>query len=124
MKKASLVMITVTIVFCAFAGGFFLGRNLNHSPISLSASHTPGTTVQADTEASAASDTKSVSVNLNTATVEDFMTLPGIGEVLARRIVAYRDANGPFESIADLTKVEGIGDKKLEEILDHITLGG
>lgn len=52
------------------------------------------------------------------------MTLPGIGQTLANRIVAYRDANGPFENLGELCNVEGIGDKKLESILDHITIGG
>jgi len=48
-------------------------------------------------------------VNLNTAGAEELQTLPGIGPALAGRIVAYRAANGPFQSAADLEKVPGIG---------------
>ena len=50
--------------------------------------------------------------------------LPGIGPLLAGRIVAYREENGPFEIPGELMNVEGIGEKKLEEIWDYITTGG
>ena len=52
------------------------------------------------------------------------MTLPGIGEVLALRIIAYREDNGGFRAPEELLNVEGIGKKRLEEIMDLITLGG
>ena len=52
------------------------------------------------------------------------MALPGIGEVLAERIVAYREENGNFSSPEELLNVEGVGKKRLEEILDLITIGG
>ncbi|MGH9462982.1 MAG: ComEA family DNA-binding protein [Vicinamibacteria bacterium] len=50
-------------------------------------------------------------VNLNTATVEQLVELPGIGEAVATRIVAYRDANGSFGKIEELMNVRGIGEK-------------
>lgn len=52
------------------------------------------------------------------------MALPGIGEVLARRILAYRDQNGSFSTVEELLNVDGIGKKRLEEIWDLITIGG
>lgn len=61
-------------------------------------------------------------VNLNTATVEDLMTLPNIGEVLAGRIVQYREEQGAFDTVEDLLNVPGIGEKTLEGIRDRITV--
>ena len=58
-------------------------------------------------------------VNINTATVEELMTLPGIGEVTARSIVDYRKET-PFTSIEDIKNVSGIGDSKFNRIKDYI----
>ena len=63
-------------------------------------------------------------LNINTATIEEFMTLPGVGEVLATRIVAYRTENGPFERIDDLMLVDGIGLATIDRFRDDITVGG
>ncbi len=61
-------------------------------------------------------------VNLNTASAEELTSLPGIGEVLAARIVAYREEHGPFQTLDDLMQVSGIGSKVVEEIRDRATL--
>ncbi|MDI6821474.1 MAG: ComEA family DNA-binding protein [Actinomycetota bacterium] len=61
-------------------------------------------------------------INLNTASVEQLDQLPGIGPVLAQRIIEYRESNGGFKSIDDLQKVEGIGPKKFEQIKDKVTV--
>ena len=63
-------------------------------------------------------------MDINTAGVEELMTLKGIGETRARAIIAYRDTHGPFAYPEDLIRVSGIGEGVLEEILDHITAGG
>ncbi|HIQ67031.1 MAG TPA: helix-hairpin-helix domain-containing protein [Candidatus Faecousia intestinavium] len=63
-------------------------------------------------------------LDINQADSEALQALPGIGEVLAGRIIAYRDENGPFSSPDQLMNVEGIGEKRLEAILDYITIGG
>ena len=61
-------------------------------------------------------------VRINTADAQDFMRLPGIGPVLAGRIVKYRNKNGRFASVEDLKKVKGIGIKKYEGIKQYLVL--
>jgi competence protein ComEA len=59
-------------------------------------------------------------INLNTATLEELDTLPGIGPVLAKRIIDYRETVGPFQSIDDLLHVKGIGQALLEKIRNMV----
>jgi competence protein ComEA len=61
-------------------------------------------------------------VNLYTATNEQLQTLPGVGPVLAERIIAYREQHGGFASVADLRHVTGIGDSRFEELKDLVTV--
>jgi competence protein ComEA len=59
-------------------------------------------------------------INVNTAMVEELEVLIGIGPVLARRIVDYRETNGSFQTIEDLLGVSGIGATKLDSLKDRI----
>lgn len=59
-------------------------------------------------------------ININTATKAELITLSGIGEATADKIIAYREENGKFKTIEDLKKVPGIGDAKFENIKDKI----
>lgn len=61
-------------------------------------------------------------INLNAATVTDLDTLPGVGPVLAQRIVDYRDANGGFASVEELRQVDGIGAARFEDLKDRVTV--
>lgn len=61
-------------------------------------------------------------INLNTATLEELMTLDRIGPKYAQRIIDYRETNGPFEMIEDIMKVKGIGPKTFEANKDKITV--
>ena len=116
------IMILLTCIFAVFLGGFMLGRNYNHSEIQLSSIQVSEKVVESPKTVVSNPGT-SERININTASVSDLMCLPGIGTVTAEKIVAYRKENGRFTSVAQLTNVSGIGEKKLAEIIDLITVG-
>ncbi len=62
-------------------------------------------------------------VNINTASVAELGDLKGIGDAKAKEILEYREKNGPFKSVDDLRQVHGIGNKLLEKLRPHITVG-
>ncbi|NRS16809.1 helix-hairpin-helix domain-containing protein [Brevibacillus sp. HB1.4B] len=64
----------------------------------------------------------SSAINLNMATVEELMSLPGIGEARAKAIVEYRTKQGPFRSADDLKQIEGIGEKMFARIKDRLVV--
>lgn len=121
MKKASILLLMVFLAAAAFLGGFFCGRTSNHSQVRVSQS-TP--TVPSTGSTAPDPDEPDTRLNINTASALELSTLPGIGNIIAQRIVDYRQEHGPFQSIGQLADVEGIGDKRLEDLLDLITVGG
>lgn len=120
MKKPKISPLYVlTFAFIIFLTGFFLIRNYGRSPVQVSV-----IPKQEQTTALSSSDLENPLVDINTATREELTTLPGIGEVLADRIIEYRITHGPFEVFEQLLNVEGIGSGKLIAILNLITIGG
>ncbi len=61
-------------------------------------------------------------VNLNTATKDDLVLLPGIGESIAEQILIYRDEHGQFLAVEELRKIKGIGAKKFEKLRPYIKI--
>lgn len=61
-------------------------------------------------------------VSINGASLDEFITLKGIGPIMAQRIIDYRNLNGPYKSLEDIKNVKGIGDKVFSNIIDFITL--
>ncbi|MGF1664678.1 MAG: ComEA family DNA-binding protein [Acidimicrobiia bacterium] len=80
----------------------------------------PAAAIDGDTPAAAPVDDGRVRVNQADAVGMD--ALPGVGPVLAERIVAYRDENGPFGSVEDLLDVPGIGESKLEAMRESVVV--
>jgi competence ComEA-like helix-hairpin-helix protein len=73
-------------------------------------------------ESVAEDDTATSKVVINTATKQELMTLPGIGDVMSDRIIAYRTDVGLFRSVEELRKVKGLSKRKLDQLLPFITI--
>ena len=129
-------VITLAAAFLAFCLGFGVARWTQHTDgVTVRTARTvPAQTESAlpsvpaassptgkPTEAATQPPTEPGPLDLNRATTQELTTLPGIGEVLAQRIVDYRNANGPFASVDDLLEVNGIGPGILETIRPQIT---
>jgi competence protein ComEA len=81
----------------------------------------PGVAASASSQPGAAADDGSL-VNINTATLDQLDSLPGVGPVTAQKILDWRTAHGSFSAIDELLEVDGIGEKTLADMAPHLTL--
>lgn len=128
-KQTSPVLVNITCIFLAFTIGLWIGRNYTSGNVLITTAntvplHADKTPETVPAEIFEDSGTVFFPIDINSATEIELTELPGIGEILAQRILSYRTQNGSFSSPEELLNVPGIGQNKLEAILDLITTGG
>lgn len=128
MKKSGLVVLLIlTLLFVAFVAGFYVGRNSNHSSVQISG--VPKYTFPISTPATLPTEptvpttldamTERIMAAINAATLEELDEVTNIGPVTAQAILDYRREYGDFTRPEDLLRVSGIGNKTLQNILEH-----
>ena len=145
ISKLELISLLLAAAFAAFAAGWFLRGAASAQPVRVETAdllaqgtalvlsappqmsegtetQTPEPSVAQPTPAGTIPTASGGLVDLNTASVEELMTLPGIGEKRAADIIADREANGPFRTPEDLTRVSGIGEGILAGLIDLVTV--
>ena len=136
MKKHIIpILIAFLTVLVAFMSGLYVGRQmslpvirmtsgLTDIPVGPADMPTGPTELTEPTKETEAEVPVTFPIDINTASLEELMELPDIGEFLAQRIIDYRTENGPFETLEDVMKVYGISDKRYAKIIDLICIGG
>jgi comEA protein len=124
-ERRVLMFLSITL---AIGAGIRVYRSTRPEPPPFDYAHSDSTFAALSTSVAAA-DTASADdpdeppVNINTATRDELMELPGIGASMADRILQYRSDHGAFSLPEQLRKVKGIGTKKFGKLRPHITVG-
>jgi len=107
---------SIALAFFLFAGGYLLAKSSAGADYYISTEREPDERVVAAFAPIYDGDR----IDLNTATIDELMEIPNIGETRAQAIIAYREEQGSFESIADIMEVSGIGEGIYEQVKDYI----
>ncbi len=116
--KSEYGLLILTVVFLLVISGVFW--RVGPKPSSADYTVTTERTAAGVTPA-AGPETAAGQVNLNAASAEELQSLPGIGEVLAARIIEYREQSGPFACPEELMAVKGIGESLFDAVSGRIT---
>lgn len=116
MSRGEKIAVVLTAVLLAALVVFLCVTERGGGPYSLSAMPEPTPQALPETPSSTGL------LDLNTATAEELAQLPGIGEVRAERIVAYREQNGPFRYVEDVMDVYGIGEGLFAKFRDAVAV--
>ena len=115
MKKQAWILIAITGMFTCVLIGIFIGRNMKHNYLHIN--DMPQAETQNSTEDTQENDGR---ININTATEQQLMLLPGVGETTAKKIIEYRTENNGFNTVEDIMNVSGIGEKKFAQMKPYI----
>lgn len=130
--KYKWIALSMGVLFIIFAAGYYLGQRVRAGTYIIDTFAIPEKNMPAPLQTAEASDGASTEelpsgtpeapplININKADAEELADIPGIGPVLAGRIVTYREEHGPFADLEALTGVAGIGDKTIENMRPYI----
>jgi len=147
-KNIAKAFVTLVVIAAVFATGLYFGRTGGPGDFTVTTQYAAGAMSEAElnemalqvaeraerdaarqpaatTPTAPPSETAEAGsglVNINTAGVDGLMTLPGVGPAIAERIIAHREAHGPFRIIEEITDVSGIGPARFADIRDRITV--
>ncbi len=108
MKSTANIIIAITLVLTGVFIGVFIGRNMFPSTIYVGTDY----------------PVNDMKIDLNTAGVDELIQLPGVGKILAERIIDYRTRYGRYVFITELLQVEGVTQQLFNNIKDYLVIGG
>ena len=119
-KFTSMLFPALALCFLLVFGAWSLGRR-GENRVTLRVERSAPVSDQAEAESRSPSPALSAErIELNRATLEELITLPGIGPERAQKILDYREAQGPFQYTTDLLNVKGIGEALYDKLRDLV----
>ena len=126
MTRFDKIVLGLTAAFLVVTGGYFVSGQLGEAEYQVTVSkQAPAVSASLPEVEDGYPDSllEGEVIDLNTASVADLTRLPGIGEKRAQAIVAWREEHGPFQSVDELIQVSGIGEKLLAGLRDYAAAG-
>ncbi len=120
--RLDVILISIAALALCFILGVYVGRASVERVITVETGHATVQSVEDPVPSAAPSATLPLCLDLNTATKEELMLLDGVGEMMALRIVRYREETGGFSTIEELKEVYGIGEATYERLAPYLTV--